>query len=74
MMRNRLRVVALSILLTTMAGCNSVPDLPFQYSYTSRDTVEVVLNGVTYTSAGTRRPPLTCPFSTALSRTVTWTS
>jgi hypothetical protein len=48
-----LLVIVLFLSVTTSCGG---PDLPFQYNYTSSDTVDIILNGTSY-QIGKNLPP-----------------
>lgn len=61
-MKKLLRTMAISLLLVVPAGCGSQPDLPFQYTYTSPDTVEVTMNNVTHQIGKNTPPPADLPF------------
>ncbi|MFZ5775868.1 MAG: hypothetical protein ACOY3Z_10335 [Thermodesulfobacteriota bacterium] len=62
-MKKMLPTLALSLMLAfATTGCGSAPDLPFQYNYTSPDSVEVTMNGTTYQLAKNTPPPAGLPF------------
>jgi hypothetical protein len=61
-MKKLLHAMALSLLLAVPAGCGKAPDLPFQYNYTSPDTVEVTMNNVTHQIGKNTPPPADLPF------------
>lgn len=54
-MKHRAQLLVLTLFFAVFAGCGG-PDLPFQYTYTSPDTVDIILNGISH-RIGKNLPP-----------------
>lgn len=60
-MKHRAQLLVLTLFFAVFTGCGG-PDLPFQYTYRSPDTVDIILNGTSHRIGKNLLPADNLPF------------